>query len=116
MAFDLTGLPPRPDAVDRFVSDPASDAYERLVDELLASPAYGERWGRHWLDAAGYADSDGFSEKDLERKGIPYKVVGGSDSGVLVKNSWMVCATNPLPHSHLESGTTIFLIAARSCK
>lgn len=68
LAFDLTGLPPSPEAVDRFISDQASDAYERLVDEFLASPAYGERWGRHWLDAAGYADSDGFSEKDLERK------------------------------------------------
>jgi hypothetical protein len=68
LAFDLTGLPPSPEAVDRFISDPASDAYERLVDEFLALPAYGERWGRHWLDAAGYADSDGYSEKDLERK------------------------------------------------
>ncbi len=43
-------------------------AYEKLVDKLLASPHYGERWGRHWLDAAGYADSEGFGEKDLERK------------------------------------------------
>jgi mono/diheme cytochrome c family protein len=66
--FDLTGLPPSPEAVDRFVLDQAPGAYERLVDELLESPAYGERWGRHWLDAAGYADSDGYSEKDLERK------------------------------------------------
>jgi mono/diheme cytochrome c family protein len=66
--FDLTGLPPTPEAVDRFLQDASSDAYERLVDELLASPAYGERWARHWLDAAGYADSDGYSEKDLERK------------------------------------------------
>jgi len=68
LSYDFTGLPPTPEAVDRFVQDPATDAYERLVDELLASPAYGERWGRHWLDAAGYADSDGYSEKDLERK------------------------------------------------
>jgi hypothetical protein len=66
--YDLTGLPPTPEAVDRFMEDSAPDACERLVDELLASPAYGERWGRHWLDAAGYADSDGYSEKDLERK------------------------------------------------
>ena len=68
LSFDLTGLPPSPEAVDRFVNDPAGDAYERLVDELLSSPAYGERWGRHWLDVAGYADSDGYTEKDLERK------------------------------------------------
>jgi len=66
--YDLTGLPPTPEAVDRFVQDSAPGAYERLVDELLETPAYGERWGRHWLDAAGYADSDGYSEKDLERK------------------------------------------------
>ena len=44
------------------------DAYERLLDRLLASPRYGERWGRHWLDVAGYADSDGYTEKDPERK------------------------------------------------
>lgn len=68
LSYDLTGLPPSPDAVDRFMQDPAPDAYERLVDELLSSPAYGERWARHWLDAAGYADSDGCSEKDFERK------------------------------------------------
>jgi mono/diheme cytochrome c family protein len=68
LTFDLTGLPPTPESVEQFLQDDSSDAYERLVDELLASPAYGERWGRHWLDVAGYADSDGYSEKDLERK------------------------------------------------
>jgi hypothetical protein len=68
VTFDLTGLPPSPEAVERFLNDQNPDAYERLVDELLESPAYGERWARHWLDAAGYADSDGYSEKDLERK------------------------------------------------
>lgn len=66
--FDLLGLPPSPEAVDRFVADGADDAYTRLVDELLASPTYGERWARHWLDVAGYADSDGYSEQDPERK------------------------------------------------
>ncbi len=65
--FNLIGLPPSPEEVDRFVNDPSEDAYDRLVDELLASPAYGERWGRHWLDVAGYADSDGYSDKDPER-------------------------------------------------
>ncbi len=68
LSFDLTGLPPTPEAVEQFVNDPAADAYDRLVDELLASPAYGERWGRHWLDVAGYADSDGYGDKDVERK------------------------------------------------
>jgi mono/diheme cytochrome c family protein len=68
LSFDLTGLPPAPDAVERFVRDPAPDAYARLVDTLLASPAYGERWARDWLDVAGYADSDGYTAKDVERK------------------------------------------------
>jgi hypothetical protein len=55
--FDLVGLPPSPEAVAAFVTDKREDAYERLVDELLKSPHYGERWGRHWLDAAGYTDT-----------------------------------------------------------
>lgn len=68
LTFDLTGLPPTPSEVENFLADEASDAYERLVDRLLSSPAYGERWARHWLDVAGYADSDGFNEKDTPRK------------------------------------------------
>ena len=63
LSLDLLGLPPTPDEVDAFLSDTRPDAYERLVDRLLASPHYGERWGRHWLDLARYADSDGY-EKD----------------------------------------------------
>ncbi|MDX1970781.1 MAG: DUF1549 domain-containing protein, partial [Planctomycetaceae bacterium] len=68
LSFDLLGLPPSPATIDRFIADDRPDAYERLVDEFLSSPAYGERWARHWLDVAGYADSDGYSSKDLERK------------------------------------------------
>ncbi len=59
--LDLIGLPPSPEQVDAFVTDPRPDAYERQVDALLASPHYGERWGRWWLDAARYADSNGYS-------------------------------------------------------
>ena len=55
--FDLTGLPPTPEEMDAFLKDEAPDAYEKVVDRLLASPAYGERWGRHWLDLARYTDS-----------------------------------------------------------
>ena len=66
--LDLTGLPPTPEEVAAFLADPAPDAWERLLDRLLASPHYGERWGRHWLDVAGYADSDGYTEKDPPRK------------------------------------------------
>jgi hypothetical protein len=57
--FDLLGLPPSPDDVETFMSDPAPDAHERLIDRLLASPHYGERWGRHWLDVVRYADTAG---------------------------------------------------------
>ena len=66
-AFDLTGLPPTPEEVDRFLSDASVDAYERLIDRLLESPHYGERWARHWLDVAGYADSDGYTPQDAVR-------------------------------------------------
>jgi len=59
--FDLTGLPPTPDEVDAFLADNSADAFARVVDRLLASPAYGERWGRHWLDLARYADTGGDS-------------------------------------------------------
>lgn len=55
--FDLTGLPPSPERVQAYGGDKRPDAYERLVDELLASPRYGERWARYWLDVAGYADT-----------------------------------------------------------
>jgi hypothetical protein len=57
--FDLLGLPPTPQAIEKFVEDPAPDAYPRLIDRLLASPRYGERWGRYWLDLARYADTAG---------------------------------------------------------
>lgn len=66
--FDLLGLPPSPAEIAAFLADDSADAWERLLDRLLASPRYGERWGRHWLDVAGYADSDGYTEKDPERK------------------------------------------------
>ena len=61
LSLDLIGLPPSPAEVDAFVNDPNSDAYEQLVDRLLASPHYGERWARHWLDQARYADSNGYT-------------------------------------------------------
>jgi hypothetical protein len=66
LSFDLIGLPPTPAEVAAFVEDRAPDAYERLVERLLQSPHHGERWGRHWLDGARYADSDGY-EKDSGR-------------------------------------------------
>ena len=65
--FDLLGLPPSREETDEFLSDNAPDAYELLIDRLLASPHYGERWGRHWLDTAGYADSEGDGNVDTSR-------------------------------------------------
>jgi hypothetical protein len=62
VSFDLTGLPPSPEDVDAFLADPAPDAYDRLVDRLLASPRHGERWGRLWLDVARYAEDNPTSE------------------------------------------------------
>ena len=70
--FDLTGLPPTPAELDAFVADGSPDAYEKLVDRLLASPRYGERWARRWLDLARYADTNGY-EKDRERRIWPYR-------------------------------------------
>jgi hypothetical protein len=61
VSLDLTGLPPSPDQIQSFLADASPNAYEKVVDRLLASPHYGERWGRHWLDVARYADSDGYT-------------------------------------------------------
>jgi mono/diheme cytochrome c family protein len=62
LSFDLTGLPPTPGEIDAFLKDESAAAYEKLVERLLASTAYGEKWGRHWLDVARYADSNGMDE------------------------------------------------------
>jgi hypothetical protein len=70
--LDVTGLPPTPDEVDEFVRDEFPDAYERMVDRALASPHYGERWGRHWLDQARYADTNGYTV-DSPRSMWPYR-------------------------------------------
>ncbi len=78
--FDLIGLPPSPEEVEAFVSDPASDAYERMVDQLLASPRHGERWGRFWLDLARYAD---VKEEWADTKGSPW-----------IYRDWVVRAVN----------------------
>src|SRR5204863_2250155 len=70
--LDLIGLPPTPEEADAFVHDAAPDAYEKLVDRLLDSPHYGERWARRWLDLARYADTNGY-EKDRQRSIWPYR-------------------------------------------
>jgi hypothetical protein len=73
LTFDLHGLPPSPEDVAAFVSDPSPDAYERLVDRLLASPRYGERWGRHWLDVVHYADTHGYDKDKRRDNAWPYR-------------------------------------------
>jgi hypothetical protein len=86
LSLDLIGLPPSIPDVDAFVADTREDAYARLVDRLLDSPQYGERWGRIWLDAARYADSDGY-EKDKSRQVFAYR-------------DWVIHALNrDLPYS-----------------
>jgi hypothetical protein len=72
LSLDLIGLPPTPEEVDAFVRDDAPNAYDKLVDRLLASPHYGERWARRWLDLARYADTNGY-EKDRVRSIWPYR-------------------------------------------
>jgi hypothetical protein len=73
LSLDLTGLPPAIEAVEAFVADNHPQAYERLVDELLASPHFGERWGRHWLDIARYADSEGYLGDSLRPHAWVYR-------------------------------------------
>ncbi|MCH5376051.1 MAG: DUF1549 domain-containing protein, partial [Planctomycetes bacterium] len=65
--FDLIGLPPTPEELSQWLQHPSEDWYEQLLATLLDSPHYGERWGRHWLDAAGYADSEGYTTADAPR-------------------------------------------------
>jgi hypothetical protein len=87
VTLDLTGLPPTPEEVEAFVSDKSPNAYERVIDRLLASPRYGERWGRHWLDVARYAEDDvrGLDPKD--RGYMPFQ-------GAYVYRDWAIQAFN----------------------
>ncbi|AMV21427.1 DUF1553 domain-containing protein [Planctomyces sp. SH-PL14] len=73
LSYDLIGLPPTPAEIDAFVKDPDPRAYERLVDRLLASPQYGERWARHWLDVVRFAESHGFEMNQPRPNAWPYR-------------------------------------------
>ncbi len=73
LTLDLTGLPPSPERVARFVADTRPDAHERVVDELLASPRYGQRWAQHWLDVVRYADTHGFEVNTERPNAWPYR-------------------------------------------
>jgi hypothetical protein len=73
LKFDMLGLPPTPEEIDAFVNDPAADAYERLVERTLASPHFGERWARHWLDVVHFAESNGFEMNQPRPNAWPYR-------------------------------------------
>src|ERR1051325_7220740 len=73
LKFDVLGLPPTPEEVDAFVKDADVNAYEKLVDRYLASPHFGERWARHWLDAVRFAESDGFETNQPRVNAWPYR-------------------------------------------
>jgi hypothetical protein len=116
--FDALGLPPSPDEVAAFAADDSPDSFERLLDRLLASPRYGERWGRHWLDVAGYADSDGYTEKDPERK-YAYKYRDYVIRSLNADKPWNTFLVEQLagdelltpPYSNLSSGQADLLAA-----
>lgn len=73
LCYDLTGLPPAAEEIQRFVADPSPEVYQQLVDHYLASPRYGERWGRHWLDLVRYADTCGYDKDKLRPNAWPYR-------------------------------------------
>jgi hypothetical protein len=73
LTFDLHGLPPTPQEIDAFLADSSPDAYQRLVDRLLSSPRYGERWGRHWLDVVHYGDTHGYDKDKRRDAAWPYR-------------------------------------------
>src|SRR5262249_19445275 len=73
VSYDLTGLPPTTEEVDAFLADKRPDAYERVVDRLLASPAYGERWARHWLDVVHFAETHGHDQDAPREHAWPYR-------------------------------------------
>ena len=71
--YDLTGLPPTPEEIDAFVADASADAYEKVIDRLLASPHYGEKWGRHWLDLVRYAETNSYERDNAKPNAWRYR-------------------------------------------
>jgi len=118
--FDLLGLPPTPEAVETFVNDNRPDAYERLINDLLASPHYGERWARHWLDVVRYAESQGFERNkyypsawkyrdwviqafnddmpydDFVRRQIAGDILYPNDAGAIIATGYLACTPHDL--------------------
>jgi mono/diheme cytochrome c family protein len=95
--YDLTGLPPTPEEVESFVADASPDAFRTVVDRLLASPRYGERWGRHWLDVARYADGDGRDQRPVY---LGYGMAKDGYANTFRYRDWVIDAFNrDLPYS-----------------
>ncbi len=113
--FDLIGLPPKAEDVVEFVADPRPDAYERLIDQILANPHYGERWGRRWLDLARFAESHGF-EHDYDRaSAYHYRdfVVQALNAGMPYDQfvSWQIAGDEIAPDNRLAMMATGYLAA-----
>jgi hypothetical protein len=130
LSFDLIGLPPEPGEVERFLADPSADAYEKLVDRLLASPHHGERWARHWLDVVRFGESQGFEYNrirdnvwryrdwvvDAFNRDMPYDefvrqqvagdVLHPEDLDSLIATGYLVCGTWDQP-GHLEGSESM---------
>jgi hypothetical protein len=114
-AFDLVGLPPMPEEIERFVSDPDPDAYSKLIDRLLDSPHFGERWARHWLDLARFGESHGY-EQDYDRPNAYYyrDFVIKAFNRDLPYNTfvrWQIAGDEIAPSEHLAMMATGFLAA-----
>jgi hypothetical protein len=132
VSYDLTGLPPTPEEVAEFVNDQAPDAYAKLVDRLLASPRYGEHWGRHWLDVTRFGESTGFEVNHVIDNAWPFRdyviesfnedkpfsrlviehlagdAVGGGDPAVEVGLTFLVCGpTDIVGNSDVEKAAQI---------
>jgi hypothetical protein len=129
VSIDLTGLPPTPAEVSAFLADAGPNAYEKVVDRLLASPAYGERWGRHWLDVVRYGESHGYEQNHLRPNAWPYRdyvirafnqdkpfdqfvteqlagdVVAKGDPGIQVATGFLVAGIHDTVGNSTEEGT-----------
>jgi hypothetical protein len=113
--FDLIGLPPTAEEVEAFVADTASDAYEQLIDRLLDSPHYGERWARHWLDLARFAESHGYEQDDDRPTAYHYRdfVIQALNQGMPYDQfvRWQIAGDEYEPNNNLALMATGFLAA-----
>ena len=113
VTFDLTGLPPSAEDVEKYVADSSPNAFEKVVDRLLASPAYGERWGRHWLDPARYAESHGFEHDYFRPNAYHYRdfVIKALNADMPYDQfaKWQIAGDELAPNDPLALAATGFL-------